>query len=400
MSMSTTPFALICGDRSAFINGPEPAEVRIPLSGHGQKAVKKKAQVHTGMLVADHPGDKRGEAHSSICGVVAEVTPECVVITAQKPVEPAEGEEPAKTQADAIDLSSLEKDGLKAALKSLGIDLRVFLRRAELLIINGLNPDPGIRWAEALLENHKATLEKGLALLKVLSPAENIILAAHDAGISLAGASTRAVAPVYPNSVERLLAAAVTGSEQAKGVNVIGLHELYRLGCAAETGQPVTQTVMTVQDKNYLVKVGTTVQALLDHAGISVGEGDRVVLGGPLRGRSLSRLDIGIGKDDTALFVVPAGTYPPVSDTACINCGECILRCPARIRPNLLGRYSEFRMYDKCKDEYIDSCVECGLCSYWCVARRPVLQLIQLAKHQIVLQEQQVTACSLQGETK
>ncbi|MFV0422723.1 NADH:quinone oxidoreductase subunit RnfC [Oleidesulfovibrio sp.] len=397
--MSTTPFALTCGDRNAFLQGPEPAEVRVPLSGHGLKTVKKKAQVHPGMLVADHPNDKRGEAHSPICGVVAEVNADCVVIAAQAPAEPAEGEEPAKTQAEALELSSLEKDGLKAALKSLGLDLRTYLRRAETLIINGLNPEPGIFWAEGMLENHKSTLEKGLELLKVLSPAGKVILAAHNAGISLAGASTTAVAPVYPNSVDRLLIAAVTGSENAKGVHVVGLHDLFILGRTGETGLPVTETVMTVQGKNYVVKVGTTIKDMLEHAGVAVGDNDRVVLGGPMRGKSVSRLDCGIGKQDTALFVVPDSAFPPVADAACINCGECILRCPARIRPNMLGRYSEFRMYDKCKDEYIDSCVECGLCAYWCVARRPVLQLIQLAKHQIVLQEQQVTACSLQGES-
>jgi electron transport complex protein RnfC len=65
--------------------------------------------------------------------------------------------------------------------------------------------------------------------------------------------------------------------------------------------------------------------------------------------------------------------------------------------PNLITRYVEFRQFDQCSDQSIDVCMECGLCAYYCPARRPMLQLIRLGKHQIALKEAQVSACSLQG---
>ncbi len=397
--MKKTSFTLVCGDKTPFLQGPEPETVRIPLRGHGLKAVKKKTYVYPGMLVADHPNDKRGEAHSSIGGIVAELRDACIVVNAQAPtVEDAEEGASAQSPVEALALAGLEKDVLRQVLKQLGLDLRPYLHRAKTLIINGLNPDPGIFWAEGMLANYMPTLEQGLDLLCRLAPVQDVILAAHDKNINLAGASTVAVKPIYPQSVDRLLVAAVTGKERPQSVHVVGLHALFQLGRVAQTGLPVTETVMTVQGRNYVVKLGTTIRDLLQHAGVSVKDGDRVILDGPMRGRGISRLDLGMGKNDTALMVVPAGTFPPVTGAACLNCGECILRCPTRLRPNMLGRFSEFRMYDKCKDEYIDSCVECGLCGYWCIARRPVLQLIQMAKHQIALQEQQITTCTLQGE--
>jgi electron transport complex protein RnfC len=66
--------------------------------------------------------------------------------------------------------------------------------------------------------------------------------------------------------------------------------------------------------------------------------------------------------------------------------------------PSLISRYVEFSQYDQCSAQRIDACMECGLCTYYCPARRPMMQLIRLGKHQIALKEAQVSACSLQGE--
>ena len=56
----------------------------------------------------------------------------------------------------------------------------------------------------------------------------------------------------------------------------------------------------------------------------------------------------------------------------------------------MLSRYAEFARYDKCVKEHIDACMECGLCGYVCLARRPVLQYIRLAKHKLALDKRAI----------
>lgn len=48
----------------------------------------------------------------------------------------------------------------------MGVDTRYLSQNKELLIVNGLNPEPGITWAEPMLETHVRNLRSGLALLR------------------------------------------------------------------------------------------------------------------------------------------------------------------------------------------------------------------------------------------
>jgi electron transport complex protein RnfC len=88
--------------------------------------------------------------------------------------------------------------------------------------------------------------------------------------------------------------------------------------------------------------------------------------------------------DTDAILVLDAGRAAQVTDYPCINCGECVRACPARMQINLLVRYLEAGRYEDAEELYdLHSCVECGLCSYVCVSKIPILQYITLAKHEL-----------------
>jgi electron transport complex protein RnfC len=395
--MSKTSFKLLSGVSGPFQAGPEVDVVRVPLSGHSTKTVKKKALVSPGSLVAEHDEPGVGHAHSPITGAVAAVTDEYVEITTKLPKPKKEDEEPPKPpEVQKTKLEGLTGEELEKTLNSLGVTTLGMAK--PILVINGLNPEPGVTVYEHLFKEDKATLEKGLALIKdFVSPKTVYLVAAQGSGEEISGTRTVEVSPVYPNSVDELAVKAATGRELPDDAAVIGLLELWQIGRVAETGMPVTETVATVGGVDFRITVGVPVDAVLDKAGIKVEECDRVVLGGPMLGAAVDKLEAPVAKDTYGLFVIPFRAFPPVSDEQCLNCGECVLICPSRIRPNMIGRYAEFKMFEMCRQYNVDSCIECGLCAFYCTARRPLLQLIRLAKAELGLSEIEAMACFITG---
>jgi len=395
--MSKASFNLLAGVSGPIQDGPELKTARVPLAKDSDVKVKKKALVGPGVLVAEHDAPGGGHFHSPMVGAVAAVSDTYVEITSTLPKPKKEDEEPPKPPvAKALRFDGLAGAELEKALNALGVGTRG-LAKAH-LVINGLNPEPGVSVHEHLLKDEMPTLEKGLDLIKsFVAPASISLVVPRGGEAQLPGAASVAVDPVYPASVEALAVKAATGRELPDDAAHLSLLKLWQIGRAAETGLPVTETVVTVGGVDFKVRVGTPVSDLLAKAGIKVDDCDTVVLGGPMRGKAVDSLDTPVGKNDYGLFVIPQGAFPPVSDEQCLNCGECVLACPARIRPNMIGRYAEFKMFEMCRQEHIEACMECGLCAYYCTARRPLLQFILLAKAELGIGEVEAMACFLTG---
>ncbi|NOY65123.1 MAG: 4Fe-4S dicluster domain-containing protein, partial [Nitrospirae bacterium] len=64
----------------------------------------------------------------------------------------------------------------------------------------------------------------------------------------------------------------------------------------------------------------------------------------------------------------------------CIRCGRCIDACPMGLMPSMLSILSEKGFYEDTKEYNVFDCFECGTCTYVCPSKRPIVQLIRLAK--------------------
>jgi electron transport complex protein RnfC len=395
--MSKTSFNLLAGVSGPIQDGPDLKAARVPLPEHGVAKVKKKALVGPGILVAEHEDPGVGYMHSPMTGAVATVTDHYIEITSALPKPKKEDEEPPNPPvASKTSLEGLAGADLEKALNALGVSTRGLGKPT--LVVNGLNPEPGVTVHEHLLKDEKATVEKGLELIRnFVSPSSVLLVTPQGGEANLAGTTAVPVKPEYPVSVKELAIKAATGKELPSDVAHISVLDLWQIGRVAETGMPVTETVVTVGGVDFKVQVGTPISALLAKAGIKVDDCDTVVLGGPMRGVAVDSLDTPVGKNDYGLFVIPQGAFPPVSDEQCLNCGECVLVCPARIRPNMIGRYAEFKMFEMCRQEHIEACMECGLCSFHCAAGRPLLQFIRLAKAELGIGEMEAMACFITG---
>ncbi len=360
-------------------------EIHIPLTGHIAR-VGVGEKVPAGMLLAVHPDPRVGDMHAPVDGEVTEVSFEHVAIKPASPAKSAESEGEIDGRPEPVDISGLEGDELLTALKSLGVDTCEIIP-AGTLIINGVNKEPDQGVAEQLLRQRRDLLEKGLAVVRRLVNPSKMVLAVADTleaeAATLDGCGLARIKPVYPNGLDPLVVKAVMGREQPEGVAVIGVPELFALGLVAETGLPRTEAVVAIGGVVYRTWLGVAAGALLDHGGIKVNIGDRVVMGGPWGGRAAYSLGQGLDKEALGLTVIPRGAFPPVTDSPCLNCGECVFRCPARIMPNLISRCAEFKVFDKVREYGLDACFECGLCGFYCVSRRPLLQYIRLAREEL-----------------
>ena len=373
-------FHLVYGVTQRFSYGPSPKLVRLNREGFTLvPGLKRKNPVYPGMLLGEHPAPDKGDLFASIHGEISEITERSVFLAATDPSKDAPEVEP-------VDLlgQGLEGDELALAVKKMGVNTRSLGRRCKTLIINALNPDPGVTWAEPMLVSHVENLRTGMELHRRMARADNVILAVPKGSkVAYEGIPLAYVEPEYPNSVDQLVIKAVTGEENPGGVGIVGLHNIWSLGRVGRLGRPLIDTVVTIgsyeHSGNYIVRDGSNIR---------LKDGDTVVRGGPLRGESLDRLDRSVTKGTYGIFVVEAGTIPPMEGhSPCVSCGACVLVCPARLKPSNLSRYAEFALHERCRAEHIESCLECGLCGYVCIARRPVLQYIRLAKRKLAEME-------------
>lgn len=367
----------------------KPANVRVKLLCH-EPAVAAGDPVQAGALVAVSVKPGVGHMHSSITGTVGEVAGDYINII-------GEGGEQAE-KPETRDIAAVRDRDLPATLQELGIDTNGMVK-AELLIVNGVPPEAGITSYSHILQDFQSELIEGLNLAqRLMNPGKTILALAQGSTQKLNSVPVVHVPPIYPNGLPPMLIKAVTGKENPKDVAVLGMLELFHLGRVAATGLPVAETIVTVGNDNYRAPIGTPVQNILDTAGLNAAEGDRVVMGGPLHGCAAESLDQGLDKTTCALALIPKGSYPPVTDAPCISCGECVLNCPARIRPDLISRCAEFKFFQRAREYSLEACMECGLCGYVCPTRRPVLQYIRLAKHELELLDSAKKAKEKGGE--
>jgi electron transport complex protein RnfC len=200
----------------------------------------------------------------------------------------------------------------------------------------------------------------------------------------------------YPQGGEKQLVFAITEREIPSGKltmdagcvvqNVASSVAVYD---AVVKGAPLTERVITVtgnavkKQGNYFIPIGTSVREILEYCQTDFSQAKKVIMGGPMMGVSLASLDVPVMKHTSGLLVLNE-TTPACSENNCINCGNCVYKCPIRLIPSLLAKYSAKNMFEEAEKYYIMDCMECGCCSYVCPAKINILQRIRFAKNYIV----------------
>ncbi len=260
----------------------------------------------------------------------------------------------------------------------------------ETVVILAADCDPGVSVNLQLLQERSADVAAAAELIGRVGKAGRVLVALYkDEAAKLTGAP--GVEPLilpatYPETLPEKIQRRL-GVEPGSGACVVvplgtALAALDAVRDGKVPDEKLVSLIGPDQEPiaNYRIKLGTPILDVLNAAGIKVGEKDKVIAGGPLRGFSLFSILGSIDAGVDALTVVPDGLYPNWTPDPCVNCGRCIDICPLKLQVQLIARYAEFELFDQTEALDIKQCFECGLCAVVCTANRPLLQYIRLAK--------------------
>ena len=131
---------------------------------------------------------------------------------------------------------------------------------------------------------------------------------------------------------------------------------------------------------NYMVRIGTSVAALIDACGGLPENTGKIILGGPMMGKALNSMEVPVIKGTSGITILSDTASRRKEVQNCIRCSKCISACPMGLEPYLLMALGEREHFDRMEEERVMDCIECGSCSYICPAGRPLLDYIRLGK--------------------
>ena len=155
---------------------------------------------------------------------------------------------------------------------------------------------------------------------------------------------------------------------------------------AVRDGKPLIERVVTVTGNgvgkpgNFLARIGTSVQSLVDQAGGTVGTVGKLIMGGPMMGLAQSSFDTPVIKGTSGILIMQEQGEMHETHLPCIKCSFCVQACPVYLIPSRLSIIAEAQNWKKAEEFGVNDCIECGCCNYVCPSKRPIVQFIKTTK--------------------
>ena len=423
----------------ATVTAALPKQAIFPLSQHigapAKPVVQKGNKVKVGTLIAEAGAFVSAPIFSSVSGTVFKIDTAIDATGYRKPaiIINVEGDE----WEDSIDRSDkleqvkdhpeLTPEEIVTRIKNAGVVgmggacFPTFIKltppptaKAECVIINAVECEPYITADYRLMIEHADEILVGLELLmkgaKVTTgyigietnKPKAIELLTHKCAEAFATSDYHVeVVPLkqrYPQGGEKQLVDAVIRRQvpapPAIPVNVGAIVQnvgtAYAVYQAVMKHKPLFERYTTVTGKrlqkpgNFLVRMGTPMQELIDACG-GMPEGDNKLLaGGPMMGKALTSTEVPICKGTNSVTILSDDDARRTEAHPCIRCAKCVSVCPMGLEPYLLAKLSAFKNWERAEQEDIVSCIECGSCQFTCPAHRPLLDNIRQGKSTVM----------------
>ena len=404
-----------------------PQRVVIPLSQHlgapCKPVVSINQEVKRGELIGEPTGFVSAPVHSSVSGKVIAIGEflNAMGKMVMSVVVENNGKDEWTILKDNPDYIDLPPEAIKEKIKAAGIvgmggaafPTVVKLsppkeKPIDTLILNGSECEPYLTGDYRLmLEKPKEIIEGLKILMKVLGVNRGFVgiednkpdavKTMKEAAEGLGNIEVCALRTKYPQGAEKMLIKTLTGREVPPRalpmdvkVVVQNVGTAFAIYEAVRYGKPLVERVVTVTGEgitnpgNLLVRIGTMVSDLIEECGGLKDEKLKVISGGPMMGFSIPSLDIPVTKGTSGILALPEGEIVHAEDFGpCIRCGRCIDVCPMGLMPMMLSIYAEKGQYEGAKEYNLFDCFECGSCAFVCPSKRPIVQLVRLAKSQV-----------------
>ncbi len=416
---------------------PVPPTVYISLSQHigapAKPIVSVGDKVKVGQIIAEPVGFVSAYIHSSVSGTVKSIglrkdiagkNQECVEIKVEGDewLEDIDRSDTLLTEFTEDNKAIIEKIKLGGVVGLGGATFPTHIKlcpppgkKCETLIINGCECEP------YLTSDFRTMVEKGEQVV-VGTAIMKQVLGVDKAVIGIEDNKPEAIRNIT-EVIERLSAV----SDKYSGITVMGLlkkypeggekqlidavmHRQVKSGClpidagavvqnvgtalavydAVQKNKPLIDNSITVtgecfpKQSNLLVRVGTPIQYIVDYLGGFPDDAVKVVSGGPMMGKAIANMDASTMKGTSALLFLTADQTLRKQESYCIRCGKCAEACPMGLEPFLLNRLARNGMKEELEDNAVQDCIECGCCLYSCPAYIPLLDVIRMAKAEVL----------------
>ncbi|MBR6251690.1 MAG: electron transport complex subunit RsxC [Bacteroidales bacterium] len=408
---------------------PVPQEVTVPVAQHigapAKPVVAVGDTVKVGQLLAEAGGFVSANVHSPVSGKVKKIedfidgngyrkTGIIITVEGDEWVETIDRSIGIKREITLAPADIIKKIGEMGLVGMGGATFPTHVKLAvppgkkcEALIINGVECEP------YLTSDHRLMLEKGEEVLigvKILMTA----LGVHNAYIgiennkkdaieyltklaaSYPGITVQPLKMRYPQGGEKQLIDACIGRQIPSGKLPIDVGAVvqnvgtaYAVYEAVQKNKPLIERVVCVTGKplqkpsNFLVRIGTPVQAVIDAAGGVPENCGKVIGGGPMMGRAFTRLDVPVIKGTSGILLMSEEESKRGEMSPCIRCAKCVSVCPMGLEPFLISKVSMKGDWEMAEENHIMDCIECGSCNYTCPSNRPLLDYIRLGKGKV-----------------
>lgn len=404
-----------------IVEAPQPSRVMIPLLQHMgapcKLLVAKGDAVKVGQMIGEPVGGMSAAVHASVSGRVVDCQPcimangtqqMCVIIdndfkdewVALKRVENPE----SMTMQELSDLARrMGVVGLGGATFPTAIKLNIPAgKKVDTLVLNGAECEPYLSADHRLMLEHAEQIVSGARIIQKALGIERVMIGLEDnkldavetlrkACAQYSDFTVQALKTKYPQGGEKQLVYALTGRKVRvgglpldSGVVVCNVGTCYAIHRAAYEGRPIVDRVVTVggcvqKPANYLARIGTPVEWLLDTSGGMLPDAKMLIYGGPMMGMAISREDIPVTKGCSGILALDK-VDALAEEGPCIRCGRCMNACPMRLAPAAIDHAVRKDMFEQAEKLDAMSCLECGACTFSCPARRSLTQSCRVAK--------------------
>ena len=401
---------------------PVPETVVIPLSMHlgapATACVSVGDTVKVGQKIGEQAGFISAPVHSSVSGTVIAIedrphatrgTCLSVVIKSDGLNTVHESVKPNKPleELSASEIVEIVKEAGIVGMGGAGFPTYVKLQPGkpiEAVLINACECEPMLTADHRVLLEYADDVIYGLkAVMKAVDAPKGIIViednkpdaielmqakVAEEAGLEVLVAHTK-----YPQGGEKMLIKYALGRSVPSGklpadvgACVSNVSTVKAISDAIKTGMPLIERVTTVTGKyipnpgNFIVKIGTSAEALVNYCGGITNAEAVIKAGGPMMGFPQTTLDTPIMKGSNGIITVDADN---AEAQPCIKCGRCVDVCPMELKPLYFYKYAKEENWEGFKNENVMDCMECRCCEYICSSKLPLVSMIKTGKNAV-----------------